>query len=413
VETAPIPHYEEFFLTMAQMPWKEKLPIHLPFETSRGCWWGAKKHCTFCGLNGKTMRFRSKSPELAAKQLGELVTRYGRYPVDMTDNIIDFKYFDTFAPTLASMRLGVSLFYEIKANISKAQLASLLGAGIDRVQPGIESLSDNTLRLMRKGVSAMQNILLLKWAKELGIDVSWNYLWGFPNEVPEEYQTTARLLRALTHLPPPSGGGCIRLDRFSPYHENPSAWGLIMVAPYESYKFVYQLPDKELKNIAYYFTFQYSDGRPVDVYTAALKESLHSWMASGLASELVFARQGDEGLLIDTRPEVKDSVFVLDSKAIAVLTAAQLPAKKSPFCERIAQNTGSTPHSIQSVIEALLAKGILIEVGEQILNVAMDLHEYRPKQAGLDSIFKAIKAASVMKSDGESMIMREEHLLRY
>jgi ribosomal peptide maturation radical SAM protein 1 len=29
----------------------------LPYESSRGCWWGEKHHCTFCGINGKTMSF--------------------------------------------------------------------------------------------------------------------------------------------------------------------------------------------------------------------------------------------------------------------------------------------------------------------------------------------------------------------
>ena len=32
-------------------------------ESSRGCWWGEKFHCTFCGLNGAGMKYRSKSPE--------------------------------------------------------------------------------------------------------------------------------------------------------------------------------------------------------------------------------------------------------------------------------------------------------------------------------------------------------------
>ncbi|MGH3850607.1 MAG: hypothetical protein ACRDRT_13040, partial [Pseudonocardiaceae bacterium] len=30
----------------------------VPYETSRGCWWGQKQHCTFCGLNGEGMPFR-------------------------------------------------------------------------------------------------------------------------------------------------------------------------------------------------------------------------------------------------------------------------------------------------------------------------------------------------------------------
>ena len=44
----------------------------LLFETSRGCWWGAKSHCTFCGLNGETMAFRSKSPRRALDELEQL-----------------------------------------------------------------------------------------------------------------------------------------------------------------------------------------------------------------------------------------------------------------------------------------------------------------------------------------------------
>jgi radical SAM superfamily enzyme YgiQ (UPF0313 family) len=35
----------------------------LLFETSRGCWWGEHSHCTFCGLNGSTMLYRSMAPE--------------------------------------------------------------------------------------------------------------------------------------------------------------------------------------------------------------------------------------------------------------------------------------------------------------------------------------------------------------
>ena len=35
----------------------------LLIETARGCWWGERSHCTFCGLNGATMAFRSKTPE--------------------------------------------------------------------------------------------------------------------------------------------------------------------------------------------------------------------------------------------------------------------------------------------------------------------------------------------------------------
>src|SRR5262249_9640089 len=43
-------------------PNKEIPPILL-FETSRGCWWGERSHCTFCGLNGLTMNYHAMSPQ--------------------------------------------------------------------------------------------------------------------------------------------------------------------------------------------------------------------------------------------------------------------------------------------------------------------------------------------------------------
>ena len=64
------PDYSDFFEQReATFPGVNEVPIHLPFETSRGCWWGAKHHCTFCGLNGGTMQFRSREPTSAVDEL--------------------------------------------------------------------------------------------------------------------------------------------------------------------------------------------------------------------------------------------------------------------------------------------------------------------------------------------------------
>ena len=35
---------------------------------------------------------------------------------------------------------------------------------------------------MRKGVTALQNLRLLKWCAEIGITPAWNLLYGFPGE---------------------------------------------------------------------------------------------------------------------------------------------------------------------------------------------------------------------------------------
>jgi magnesium-protoporphyrin IX monomethyl ester (oxidative) cyclase len=60
----------------------------LLLETSRGCWWGAKQHCTFCGLNGGAMAFRSKSAERVVEEIRYLRDRYGVESLSVVDNIL-------------------------------------------------------------------------------------------------------------------------------------------------------------------------------------------------------------------------------------------------------------------------------------------------------------------------------------
>ena len=57
-----IPDFDDYF-GAAQAPSYCDTVVRLSAESSRGCWWGAKSHCTFCGLNGGTMAFRAKSAE--------------------------------------------------------------------------------------------------------------------------------------------------------------------------------------------------------------------------------------------------------------------------------------------------------------------------------------------------------------
>ena len=120
------------------------------------------------------------------------------------DNILDLKYFKTLLPELARQGARVSLFYETKSNLKKDQVRLLRDAGVTMIQPGIESFSDEVLKLMKKGVSGLQNIQLLKWCKEIGVEPLWNFLLGFPGESPDEYQRDGRPRRA--RLPPAAPG---------------------------------------------------------------------------------------------------------------------------------------------------------------------------------------------------------------
>lgn len=252
MDAIPIPDYDHYFQTLRDSTLANLIEPGLLAESSRGCWWGEKSHCTFCGLNGAGMKYRSKSPQRVLNELEELSRRYGLRSFQFVDNILDMSYFKTVLPALASAGDKYALFYETKANLKREQVRLLAEAGVRWIQPGIESLDDNALRLIAKGNSAWINLQLLRWASEFGIQVSWNILSGMPGESDSWYAEMARWLPAIFHLEPPSGVNRVRYDRFSPYQIRPADFGL-KLQPSRAYEYVYPLPRELLMRLAYSF----------------------------------------------------------------------------------------------------------------------------------------------------------------
>src|SRR6185503_18492197 len=242
LDSLPHPDYDDYFRQLAQCFPALVGRASVLMESSRGCWWGAKHHCTFCGLNGTSMAFRSKSPGRVLDELAALRERYGASYVEMVDNILDMRYFREVLPQLRQTRLKVALFYETKANLTRAQVESLRDAGVSNIQPGIESFSTQVLGIMRKGTTGIQNVQLLKWCREFGVKPYWNLLYGFPGENPAEYEAMADTIESIRHFDPPHGVGGVRLDRFSPNYFDAVKLGLCNVRPDRSYACIYDLP---------------------------------------------------------------------------------------------------------------------------------------------------------------------------
>src|SRR5436309_709930 len=132
-------------------------------------------------------------------------------------------------------------------------------AGISTIQPGIEALSTRLLKRMRKGVSAYQNLMLLRYARAAGVEMTWNLLWGFPGDEPEAYEETLALLPLIHHLEPPSVVGQLSIDRFSPYFFEPDAHGVRNVRPLAAYGDVFP-EGTALAKVAYHFVADFPSG---------------------------------------------------------------------------------------------------------------------------------------------------------
>jgi hypothetical protein len=174
-----------------------------------------------------------------------------------------------------------------------------------QIQPGIESFSNEVLRLMEKGVTGLQNIQLMRWCEEVGIECSWNILGGFPEETPGEYERMAEMASFVIHLQPPISCGQIRLDRFSPFHTRSEQFGFRNLRPARGYFYVFPLGRREMHRLAYFFDFDYGDGRNPDSYMMPIRDMVRRWYA---------ARSAPTPAKLDAWFDAKDRVRISDSR---------------------------------------------------------------------------------------------------
>lgn len=91
-KTGP-PDYDDYYHVLSEIgQTAQGLDRILLYEGSRGCWWGEKHHCTFCGLNAQSMKFRAKKPEQVLQEIADLSHRYDAVRFRLVDNIIDMGY---------------------------------------------------------------------------------------------------------------------------------------------------------------------------------------------------------------------------------------------------------------------------------------------------------------------------------
>ncbi len=378
MDEVPPPNFDEYFERLEKTSfYAEILPVRLLYESSRGCWWGAKSHCTFCGLNPSTMEFRSKSADRVVEEIAALANRYRRLDFQIVENILDRCYFKDVLPRLRQAGYDLSLFYETKANLKRSEVQLLKEAGVDSIQPGLESLSTPILKLMRKGVTAFQNVRLLKWCAQYGIHVYWNLIYGTAGEPVEEYARMAELIPSLTHLQPPTMG-CLVMERFSPYHQRPGDFGLEMVGPLPHYRFLYPVDEPTLTDLAYGFEYRYSDGRDPEIYSEPVRRAVEIWRANREAAfRSLRYRRGPGFLTItDRRPNLETADYSFGESEALIYLACEDGATAAQAFEAV-RGAGTTDVSVEDVqefLEDLVESRLAFEEGGRYLALALPVN---------------------------------------
>jgi ribosomal peptide maturation radical SAM protein 1 len=373
LDDLPVPDYGDYFelaenLGILSRAGRRK--VWLPIETARGCWWGAKHHCTFCGLNATTMQFRAKSAGRVLDELAQQARRYRSFKFEAVDNILDPSYLRDLFPRLAESEAGYEFFYEVKANLSRAQLKLMAEAGVVNIQPGLESLSSHVLGLMRKGVRAVQNVNLLRWCEYYGIRVSWNLLWGFPGETEQDCFEQAAAIPHLHHLQPPESAARIWLERFSPLFSGHDTCGLTGKTPQRSYRYVYP-DDVDLERVAYFF--DYDEGGLADHAYAGVRAAVAAWSDARLGDSTPTLTQSSAPHFVqisDQRHQGQDGTYAFeDTLADLYLACSDRPTTAGAVRRKL--DLRLPEQAIQEIFAEFERRGLMFIDGQFALALAL------------------------------------------
>ena len=383
LEAQPDPDFDEFFQDAAvfrldQAPsWQDR--VTLPFEGSRGCFWGQKKHCTFCGLNAGGMAFRQKSAAAVLRTMRHLSGRYTFRHLQATDNILGMSAWKDLLPELAREPLvsagrPVEVFYEVKPNLTREQIRAVADAGVKYIQPGIESFSSHVLRLMDKGVTALQNAFLLKCATQYGVVVYWNLLLRVPGETAEDYRHMERWLPRMVHLRPPSGGAPkIELHRYSPYHFRHGQYTEDVRAA-RWYAGLFPADTFDLEKVAYYFdaTWKETLGDPAyDGVVAEILEWMRRWREQPRAPLLAMRPADDGGIEIeDTRGDAPVHIALTPRQALVYRAIDDIAAPRR-VREHLPPDDPMTEADVRGVLATFVEQGLALEEGDRYLGLAL------------------------------------------
>jgi hypothetical protein len=197
----------------------------------------------------------------------------------------------------------------------------------------------------------------------------------------------------LRHLPPPGGFGAIRLDRFSPNFFDADRLGFKNVRPLAPYGHVYPFPEEVLRNLAYYFSYDYQQPRDVAGYVRTLARELRAWKRDH-ESELLSVVSGDALVIADSRPKARESLTVLrglDKRLYEACDSVTNPASLAASLERAGFGRISES-AVVDRLAPLVERGLVIGDGLRYLGLAVAVGDYVPSTGAGRALLKRARA---------------------
>ncbi|NLB35261.1 MAG: radical SAM protein [Elusimicrobia bacterium] len=183
--------------------------VHLALMSARGCVW----NCSFCSTRAFDKGYRTMSAERMHQEISwHRINHYDRHRkdnlghVDFMDlelngrisRVVEFcELMIKYPPCefLPKMRWVSNAI--IHPGLTKEVLNLMARAGCKKPIFGIESGSQKVLNLMRKNYDVDTAIRVIREASQEGIEVTLNFMFGFPGETEEDFLETLDFIKTV------------------------------------------------------------------------------------------------------------------------------------------------------------------------------------------------------------------------
>ncbi len=236
----PDPDYKHYYKMIEEHPALKNRAIisHLSLEASRGCLYS----CTFCSMRRHYGSYRERPPSEVASSIKRMSDIYQICSIFLSDLNVHSEHGGKLFSLISEQKRDYRIYCEFRADMSKNDLLKMKRAGLDAAHVGLEALDTNLLKKMRKGTRLIDNLLVMKFCEELGIDYNYNLILGFPTETQTNINRSIQAIEYASSYSPPTALQYFSLYEGSPVFCSPQRYGIFEVT--EHSEFFSRLPPR-------------------------------------------------------------------------------------------------------------------------------------------------------------------------
>jgi anaerobic magnesium-protoporphyrin IX monomethyl ester cyclase len=189
IDAIPWPARQLLNMNLYNEPFCHSYP-NIQMIASRGCYYRCSYCNTFLLYGGRNYRFRN--PKDIVDEMEHCIRTYHPKEIYFDDDLINAQPEKLEEMCRIKIRRGIKLAWSAMAhsNISRKTLQLMKKSGCRALKFGVETINEESLRLLGKGITVKMVKQAVKNCKELGIRTHLTYAIGLPGETEESLKKT-------------------------------------------------------------------------------------------------------------------------------------------------------------------------------------------------------------------------------